>query len=108
MLRPGQRVFARSEATIPPLHQIPAELLLHKLICELLPTELMLALTKSSAGENAARLQIMQSADCNIGDKLERLTAQSRHLRQEEITCELLEVVAGAEAISAAINRDEG
>lgn len=101
VLPPDRNVFEKSDGANPPLHQMPAELLLHKLIGELLLAELMLALTESFASENTARLQIMQSADHNIGDKLERLTVQSRQMRQEQITSELLEVVAGAEAISA-------
>ena len=60
---------------------------------------LMLALTESFASENASRLQFMQGADHSICDKVEGLTRSSRQLRQEHITSELLEVVAGADAV---------
>jgi F-type H+-transporting ATPase subunit gamma len=82
-----------------PLHQLPPRILLRRLVGEFLLAELVLALAESFASENAARLQIMQSASHNIAGKLDDLTGRSRRSRQEAITSELLEVVAGAEAI---------
>jgi F-type H+-transporting ATPase subunit gamma len=57
-------------------------------------------LIESTASENAARLQIMDAANRHIDDNLESLSKQSHRIRQEQITSELLEVVAGAEAIN--------
>jgi len=37
----------------------------------------------------------MQSAEKNIGDKQDLLMQHFRHLRQEQITAELQEIVAG-------------
>jgi F-type H+-transporting ATPase subunit gamma len=82
-----------------PLYQLAPALLLHRLVGEFLLAELMLALTESFASENAARLRIMQAAEHNIDDKLEGLTRRTQQLRQDAITSELLEVVAGAEAV---------
>ena len=101
ILPPTKRLFAIETPRTKPLHQLPPAILLQRLIGELLLAELMLALTESFASENAARLQIMQGADHSICDKIEGLTQSSRQLRQEHITSELLEVVAGAEAVRA-------
>jgi hypothetical protein len=51
--------------------------------------------------ENASRLASMQVAERNIGERLEELHAESRHRRQTSITEELLDIVAGLEALVA-------
>ena len=89
-----------------PLRQLSAEVLLRRLVGEFLLSELMLALTESFTSENVARLQIMQSATHNIEDKLNGLTRRRRQLRQEAITSELVEVIAGGEAVNS--SRDPG
>ncbi len=53
----------------------------------------------SVAAENAARLAAMESAERNIRERIEALDARYRRQRQEEITGELLDVVAGYEAL---------
>jgi len=53
----------------------------------------------SVAAENAARLAAMESAERNIRERIETLEARYRRQRQEEITEELLDVVAGYEAL---------
>ncbi|MGE0765166.1 MAG: F0F1 ATP synthase subunit gamma [Hyphomicrobiaceae bacterium] len=83
-----------------PLHHLPPMLLLKRLVGELLLAELVLVLAESFASENAARLQIMQSASRNAASKLDDLTRRSHQSRQEAITAELLEVVAGGEAVT--------
>jgi F-type H+-transporting ATPase subunit gamma len=55
---------------------------------------------ESFASENAARLETMSAARRNIDEVLERLTARERQLRQEAITAELLDIVAGSPTIS--------
>jgi F-type H+-transporting ATPase subunit gamma len=49
--------------------------------------------------ENAARLALMQQAEQTIDDRLDELTADTRALRQNEITTELLDVITGFEAL---------
>jgi F-type H+-transporting ATPase subunit gamma len=49
--------------------------------------------------ENAARLALMQQAEQSVDDKLDLLTAESRSLRQNDITTELLDVITGFEAL---------
>jgi F-type H+-transporting ATPase subunit gamma len=100
ILPPAPHLLARRRNQSAPLHQLEPRVLLRRLLGELLLAELMLAMTESFASENSARLQVMQSADHNIADKLERLTGQARQLRQEAVTSELLEIVAGSEAVA--------
>ena len=49
--------------------------------------------------ENEARMAAMSAARSNIAEKLEELRARERQLRQEEITTEIVELAAGAEAL---------
>lgn len=56
------------------------------------------ALAESLAAEHAARLAAMQGAERNIGERGEAILAAYRKTRQETITRELLDVVAGFEA----------
>jgi F-type H+-transporting ATPase subunit gamma len=53
------------------------------------------AFAESLASENAARLVAMQAAERNIEERLGELTALYHRQRQESITAELLDLVAG-------------
>jgi F-type H+-transporting ATPase subunit gamma len=57
---------------------------------------------ESMASEQAARLTSMQAAERNIEERLEEMQAQYRRRRQQAITEELLDVVAGFETLRAA------
>ncbi len=74
--------------------------LFSSLVQEYLFVSLYLAFAASLASENASRLASMQSAQKNIEERLTDLNTEYRHLRQSTITAELLEVVAGFEALS--------
>jgi F-type H+-transporting ATPase subunit gamma len=52
------------------------------------------------ASENASRLIAMRKAEQNIEEQLEELDAQFNKQRQDSITEELLDIVAGFEALS--------
>ena len=58
----------------------------------------------SLASENASRLASMQAAERNISERLFELSNNFSHERQQSITSELLEVVAGFGAIVEADN----
>lgn len=58
------------------------------------------ACAESLASENASRLQAMQAAQDNLDEHLADVRAQFRQSRQDEITAELLDVVAGFEALT--------
>jgi F-type H+-transporting ATPase subunit gamma len=60
------------------------------------------AFAESMASENASRLASMQAAERNIEERLEELQALFRYRRQHGITEELLDIVAGFEALSEA------
>lgn len=55
-------------------------------------------LADSLASEHASRLAAMQSAERNIDERLDELSALHRQIRQEAITRELLDVIAGFES----------
>jgi F-type H+-transporting ATPase subunit gamma len=57
------------------------------------------AVAESKASENASRLASMQSAEENIEERLKELNSQYHRLRQTSITEELLDLVAGFEAL---------
>lgn len=82
-----------------PLHHLPPETLLQRLAGEYLLAEITRAVMESLASENGARLYAMETADRNIGDKLDVLQHKEHALRQEAITSELFDVVTGSEAI---------
>ena len=52
------------------------------------------------ASENASRLTAMQKAEENIEERLDNLNAQFNRQRQNAITEELLDIVAGFEALA--------
>ena len=58
------------------------------------------ACAESLASENASRLAAMQGAEKNIDDRLTELQALFRQQRQMVITEELLDIVAGFEALT--------
>ncbi len=69
------------------------------LIREYLFVNLYRAFAESLASENASRLASMQTAEKNIEDRLQELTGQFHRQRQMTITEELLDIVAGFEAL---------
>lgn len=59
-------------------------------------------LLESSASEHAARRRAMKAATDNASDLIDDLTRVYNQARQAEITTEIMEVIGGAEALSAA------
>lgn len=57
------------------------------------------AFARSLASEHAMRLASMQSAESNIRDHLEEMNGLYRRLRQDSITLELFDAIAGYEAL---------
>ena len=74
--------------------------LFSSLIHEYLFISLFRAFAESLASENASRLASMQSAERNIEEMLHELNANFQQQRQMAITEELLDIVAGFEALS--------
>jgi F-type H+-transporting ATPase subunit gamma len=75
------------------------ELILERLLPVYLETQIYRALLESTASEQGARMTAMRNASKNAGELIDSLTLQMNRARQAEITQEILEVVAGAEAL---------
>jgi len=82
-----------------PMFRMDEKQLFQSLIHEYLFVSLFRAFADSLASENASRLASMQVAERNIEDRLRALTAESRRLRQDSITAELLDIIASFEAL---------
>jgi len=90
-----------------PFFRMPPERLLSWLVRQRLFVILYRALAEALASEHATRLAAMQRAERNIEERQADLTSAYRRKRQETITRELLDVVAGFEAVSTS-GRDGG
>lgn len=84
-----------------PFFRMPPARLFSWLVQQRIFVMLYRALAEALASEHATRLAAMQRAERNIDERLEKLTDTHRRKRQETITRELLDVVAGFEAVSA-------
>jgi F-type H+-transporting ATPase subunit gamma len=76
------------------------EQILERLLPVYLETELYRALLESAASEHGARMTAMRNASKNANDLIDSLTLAMNRARQAEITQEILEVVAGADALT--------
>ena len=76
-----------------------AEELLAQLIPEYVNISVYRALLESAASELGARMTAMRNAAENAETMMDDLTLEMNRARQAEITQEILEVVAGAEAL---------
>ena len=100
--------FPTARRRQPPLIQMPPRELLARLTQEYVFAELCEAAILSFAAENEARRRAMTSAQENVERKLETLVGESRRLRQEEITNEIIELFAShvGEAKHASVRPD--
>ena len=73
--------------------------ILRRLIPDYVEISVFRALLESTASEHGARMTAMRNASDNAGELIETLTLQANRARQAEITQEIMEVVAGAEAL---------
>ena len=74
-----------------------------EILAELLPryvkTQLFGALLEREASEQGASMTAMDNATRNAGELIDKLTIQYNRSRQAAITTELIEIIAGAEAL---------
>jgi F-type H+-transporting ATPase subunit gamma len=75
------------------------EEILERLVPVYVETEIYRALLESAASEQGARMTAMRNASKNAGELIDSLTLAMNRARQAAITQELLEVVAGADAL---------
>ena len=74
-----------------------------EILASLLPRNVAIqifrALLENAASEQGARMSAMDSATRNAGELINKLTIQYNRSRQAAITTELIEIIAGAEAL---------
>ncbi|MDO8186765.1 ATP synthase F1 subunit gamma [Conexibacter sp. JD483] len=75
------------------------EEILERLVPDYVEISIFRALLESTASELGARMTAMRSASDNAGEIIDDLTLEMNRARQAEITQEIMEVVAGAEAL---------
>lgn len=83
-----------------PIYRMDGDRIFSSLIREYLFVSLYRAFAESLASENASRLASMQNAEKNIEEQMQDLHVQFHRQRQMTITEELLDIVAGFEALS--------
>lgn len=81
------------------LFEPDAGAILQRLLPDYVYTTVYRALLESTASEHGARMTAMRKASDNAGEIIDKLTLELNRARQATITRELLEVVAGAEAL---------
>lgn len=81
------------------LYEPDAETLLASLLPRHVEAQVQRSLLDSAAAEQAARMTSMEAATKNAGDMIDSLTLLYNRTRQAGITKELLEIVAGAQAL---------
>jgi F-type H+-transporting ATPase subunit gamma len=82
------------------IYEPEPEEILARLLPVYVETELYRALLESAASEQGARMTAMRNASENAAELIDDLTLAMNRARQAEITQEILEVVAGADALT--------
>ena len=82
------------------IYEPEPEEILQRLLPVYLETEMDRALLESAAAFLASQMTAMRNASKNAGELIDNLTLSLNRARQAEITQEILEVVAGADALS--------
>jgi F-type H+-transporting ATPase subunit gamma len=90
--------FMRPVQRQPPLITLAPQMLLERLAAEYIYAQLCQAAMHAFVAENEARMIAMVAAKNNTEATLAGLVRRERQLRQEEITTEVVELAAGAEA----------
>jgi len=90
-----------ADATAPEfIFEPDREALLERLVPMYVEISILRALYESMASELGARMTAMDSATKNASEMISNLTLKYNQARQAAITTELLEIIAGAEALS--------
>jgi len=77
------------------------ETVLQELVPRYVETMVWQALLEGAAGEHGARMTAMKNATDNANDLAKTLTLQMNKARQAQITGEIIEIAAGADALAA-------
>lgn len=81
------------------IYEPSADAILSELLPRYVEGQIYRALLESVAGEHGARMTAMDAATENAQDMIEKLTLMYNKARQSAITKEMMEIVAGAEAL---------
>lgn len=102
VLRGGEEAeqVARPHATADFIYEPDPEEILQRLLPVYLETQIYRALLESAASFLASQMTAMRNASKNAAELIDRYTLQMNRARQAEITQEILEVVAGADALA--------
>jgi F-type H+-transporting ATPase subunit gamma len=100
VLEGGEDDEERSSGTPDFIYEPEPEEILARLLPVYVETELYRALLESAASEQGARMTAMRNASKAAGELIDSLTLAMNRARQAEITQEILEVVAGADALA--------
>ena len=92
------KIFERCEGSY--IYEPDGRAILSELIPTYLEITIYRALLESTASEHGARMTAMRNASDNAGTLIDDLTLKMNRARQAEITQEILEVVAGADALT--------
>jgi F-type H+-transporting ATPase subunit gamma len=82
------------------IYEPEPEEFLARLLPTYLETSIDSALLESAASTHWAQMTAMRNASKNAGELIDQLTLDMNRARQAEITQEILEVVAGADALT--------
>ena len=94
---PATEIAATSQAAVE--YEPDEEEILAELLPRYLKTQVFGALLENSASEQGASMTAMDNATRNAGELINKLTIQYNRSRQAAITTELIEIIAGAEAL---------
>ena len=85
--------------TAPYEYEPDEERILKTLLPRYAAVQVFRALLENMASEQAASMTAMDNATRNAGDLIDKLNLQYNRARQAQITTELIEIIAGAEAV---------
>jgi len=100
-----------AQGTVPPSGTVPAaapaaveyepdeETILADLLPRNVAIQIFRAMLENAASEQGSRMTAMDNATRNAGDMINKLTVLYNRTRQAAITTELIEIIAGAEAL---------
>ncbi|MGX7952169.1 F0F1 ATP synthase subunit gamma [Tsuneonella sp. HG249] len=94
---PATESAATSQAAVE--YEPDEEEILAELLPRYLKTQVFGALLENQASEQGASMTAMDNATRNAGELINKLTIQYNRSRQAAITTELIEIIAGAEAL---------
>lgn len=94
-------VDAHGQAVVPAVYSYEpdAATILNTLSPRNIGVQIFRALLENSAGEMGAKMSAMDNATRNAGEMINKLSITYNRQRQAQITTELIEIIAGAEAL---------